>query len=130
MSHCVEYDLDEFEDMDFPEEISANRDELCKIVSKYILNYFDDKGLEEKSYLLSPKYIDMCIDTNICDGVDRAYEAIERSGKFETSSSEHSISEDIRFVIKTLGQIKKYVPQDFAAGILLMHLEILEGIPL
>lgn len=111
-------------------ENSFNRRELERIVALYIVNYFRDKEIINSSNLISPKYIDMCINTNICDGVDRAYKAIEKSGRFDTSSSDHSIGEDIRFVIKTLGQIKKFVPQEFSAGILLMHLELIEGIPL
>lgn len=130
MNSFVENDIEDFEENEIFEENSINHEELCGIVARYINNYFSDKNVSVDANLLSPKYIDMCIRTNICDGVDKAYEVIERSGKFETSSSEHSISEDIRFVIKTLGQIKKHVPQEFAAGMLLMHLEIIEGISL
>lgn len=130
MANCLDYDI---EDCDFGLEIdenSLNHEDLVKIASRYILEYFKDKNVPSEIDLFSPKYIDMCIETNICQAVDKIYAAMDVSGKFNTSSSEHSISEDIRFVIKTLGQIKKHVPQEFSAGILLMHVEILEGIPL
>lgn len=126
MSLC---DLElESTNVEFTIEKEVDRRELQKIVPFYISNYFRDKDLICDVDLLSPKYIDLCIDMDICRGVDIAYSAIEKSGRFETSSSEHSISEDIRFVIKLLGQIKKFVPQEFSAGILLMHLEFVEGI--
>jgi hypothetical protein len=126
MTLCdVEIELD---DNDIVIEKEYDRRELEKIMPFYISNYFRDKTLIFNADLFSPKYINLCIDMNICNGVDIAYAAIEKSGRFEISSSEHSISEDIRFVIKILGKIKKFVPQEFSAGILLMHLELVEGI--
>lgn len=110
-------------------EFTINRRDLERIISIYILNYFQDKNKYSPRMIL-PKYINLCIETDICNGVNKAYKAIEKSGRFETSDSEHSISEDIRYVIKTLGQIKKFVPQEFSAGVLLMHLEFIEGIEL
>ncbi len=130
MSFCdLEVDQQDDLDVDILENY-CDRRELERIVKIYIINYFSEKGVKDFENLISPKYIDLCLDTDICSGVDRAYEAIEKSGKFETLSSEHSISEDIRFVIKTLGQIKNFVPQEFSAGLLLMHLEFIEGISL
>jgi hypothetical protein len=127
MSFCVEDDIDESKDIEDIVENGVDRAELERIVSIYITNYFREKNIPINTDLICPKYIDLCISMDICRGVDIAYSAIEKSGKFETSSSEHSISEDIRFVIKTLGQIKRFVPQEFSAGILLMHLELVEG---
>lgn len=126
MLECLEID-DELAELS-DDNIDQDKEYLNQIVRFYISNYFKDKVSFNSVDLFSPKYIDLCINTNICDGVDKAYEFIEKSGKFETSSSEHSISEDIRLVIKLLAQIKNYVPQEFSAGILLMHLEILEGV--
>jgi len=110
-------------------EHTIDRRDLERIIAIYIVNYFQDKNVYISKMIL-PKYIDLCIKTDICMGVNAAYKAMKKSGKFEVSSSEHSISEDIRYVIKTLGQIKKFVPQEFSAGILLMHLEFIEGIEL
>lgn len=130
MPFC-DFEIDEQADSDVDIlENYCDRRELERIVQIYIINYFSEKGIENHADLISPKYINLCIDTDMCTGVDRAYKAIEKSGRFETSSSEHSISEDIRFVIKTLGQIKHFVPQEFSAGMLLMHLEFIEGISL
>lgn len=130
MSFC-DFEVEEQIENETPiSENYCDRRELERIVQIYIINYFNEKGMANNRDLISPKYIDLCIKTDICSGVDQAYKAIEKSGKFETSSSEHSISEDIRFVIKTLGQIKNFVPQEFSAGLLLMHLEFIEGISL
>lgn len=128
MQTCFDEDIEdrEFESI---EQEGIDRDELERIVSLYISNYFNDKEVPFHIDIFSPKYIDMCISTNICDAVDKAYKAMEICGKFDTASSDHTIAEDIRFVIKTLAQIKKFVPQEYSAGILLMHLEIIEGVP-
>lgn len=102
---------------------------LERLLPIYISNYFKDKNIPNDVDLVSSKYIDLCINTNICDGADMAYKALERSGRFDSTSSDHSISEDIRFVIRILSQMKRHVPQEFSAGVLLMHLELVEGIP-
>lgn len=131
MIACADYDVEDYECDQENEENSLSREDLVAIVKKYISSYFEDKNISPDVDLYSSRYIDFCLDCDICKAVDKVYCSIEKSGKFEIVSSEHSISEDIRFVIKTLGQIKKqHVPQEFSAGILLMHCEILEGIPL
>jgi hypothetical protein len=107
-----------------------SRSDMERIVSIFILRYFEDKNIPESVDLCCRRYLDMVIGTNICDGVDMAYSAMDASGRFDTSASDHLIGEEIRYVIKTLSQIRKRVPAEFAAGVLLMHLEIVEGVPL
>lgn len=128
MSACFE----DVEDVDFleEEEFCLDKTELQSIVSRYIERYFSDKQVPCGTDVLSPEYIDMVMNTDICAGVDRAYEAMQACGKFDTSSSEHTIGEDIRFVIKTLSQIKRVAPQEYSGGMLLMHLDLLEGVRL
>ena len=126
----TECDVEDYECDQENEENSLSREDLTEIAKRYISLYFEDKNISPDVDLFSSRYINFCLDYDICKAVDKVYFAIENCGKFDTASSEHSISEDIRFVIKTLGQIKKHVPQEFSAGILLMHCEILEGIPL
>lgn len=121
--------VDEVEDSDG--EVSClNRSEIEAIVSRFISEHFKDKNIPFNVDLTQSRYIEMVLGFDICRGVDAAYEAMDRSGRFDTSSSDHLIGEEIRYVIKTLGQIRKRVPAEFAAGVLLMHLELVEGIPL
>lgn len=110
------------------EEIGLTPQEKAIIAKINIDRYFKDKNIIREVDFGSPKYTNLVWNTNICDAVNLAYKAIEKSGRFSTKSSEHSISEDIRLVIKILGKMKKYVPQEFSAGMLLMHLELIEGI--
>jgi hypothetical protein len=128
MSTCFE----DVEDVDFSanEEFGLDRSELQSIVSGYIKSYFSGKQVPSGADVLSLEYIDMVMSTDICTGVDKAYEAMRACGKFDTSSSEHTISEDIRFVVKTLSQIKRVAPQEYSGGMLLMHLDLLEGVKL
>ena len=123
-------DVDNIDDDIFENcEKGLDREEIENIARFHIKNYFEDKAVPEVD-IFSPKYIDICVTMDICRAVDKAYTAMEKCGKFDTSSSEHLIAQDIRYVIKTLGEIRKKVPQDFAAGILLMHLELVERISL
>jgi len=121
------------DDVDIEEdncEIALDRTQLEAIAVKHIDNYFLKYPTSCNVDLFSPKYLDLVISTDVCRGVDIAYEAMAKSGRFSSEESNHSIGEDIRFVIKTLKQIRSVVPHEYSAGILLMHLEFLEGIPL
>ena len=105
-----------------------NRRSLERMVPMYIRNYFKDKGISTDVDITSQKYIDLCIDTNMCDASDRVYKVLAESGRFQKSQDDHSIGEDIRFVIGILAKMKRHVPQEFSAGMLLMHLELVEGL--
>lgn len=73
--------------------------------------------------------MDLCLNTDICSGVDKAYEAIKNSSMFSEGNDEFCpIEKDVRFVIKILQGMSRLVPQEFSAGILLMHLELIEKI--
>jgi hypothetical protein len=129
MISCLDQNVDDIDD-DFDNyEKGLDREEIENIARLHIKNYFEGKVIPDVD-IFSPKYIDLCVAMDICRAVDKAYVAMEKCGKFDTSSSEHLIAQDIRYVIKTLGEIRKKVPQDFAAGILLMHLELVEGVNL
>jgi hypothetical protein len=130
MISCLDQDVYDIDDdvVDNCEK-GLDREEIEKIARLHIKNYFEGKSIPDVD-IFSPKYIDLCVTMDICQAVDKAYAAMEKCGKFDTTSSEHLIAQDIRYVIKTLGEIRKKVPQDFAAGILLMHLELVEGVNL
>lgn len=107
---------------------SNGKRSLERMAPTYIRNYFRDKKIPSEVDIISPKYVDLCVNTNMCEGADKAYRILSESGKFSDSSAEHSISEDIRFVISILSDMKKHVPQELSAGMLLMHLELVEGL--
>jgi hypothetical protein len=90
-----------------------------------IQKYFSHIGFFDES-LLSEKYIDLCMETDMCSGADRAYKCM--SNFFNEDESFCPIEKDVRFVIKLLYKMSKIIPQEFSAGILLMHLEIVEGL--
>lgn len=92
-----------------------------------IERYFSAKQAFSEE-LLDDKYVELCLNTDICSGVDRAYKAISRSALFDKDVSFCPIEKEVRFVIKILGAMSRFVPQEFSAGVLLMHLEIIEHI--
>lgn len=98
-------------------------------VPRHIQNYFEGENLPFKIDARNPRYVDLCIRTGICEAADMAYKAMAESGRFGSSCDDGTIGEDILLVIEILRKIRsKCVPQEFSAGLLLMHLEILEGI--
>jgi hypothetical protein len=92
-----------------------------------IERYFCSKNAFSES-LLDDHYVDICLNTDISSGVGRAYKAIEAAQMFKDDTSFSPIEKDVRFVIKILGNMSRFVPQEFSAGVLLMHLEIIEKI--
>lgn len=118
---------------DIPEQFYANfLKDVKNLAVTTIEEYFSKRrtsvgGPIPKSFLHNPDYITMILNTDICDGADRAYEALAQSENFEESGT-GVISDDIRLVVRLIHQIEREVPRAFVAGILLMHLELVEGV--
>ena len=113
-----------------PEEVQQIDRFLAESAAlKSIASYFRGLSLPSEANIADKRYIDMCVDLDICSAVDMAYEAMRNKGIFQSSCGDGTIGEDVRFVIRLLKDIRtKCIPQEFSAGILLMHLEIVEGI--
>jgi hypothetical protein len=127
MNLCIEDEIDD-EDLVERQEACINRQFLEQTAARYIENYFRDKAVPEGVDLFSPKYINMCIAMDICRAADMAYEAIARCGLMGEDLGDNAIEPDVKLVIGILRRMKPLVPQEFSAGMLLMHLEILEGV--
>lgn len=108
-------------------EFFADREKMVDFAKFYIDRYFSALGVPE-SIFSNPKYVGMCLDMDIRSAMEKAYAAMERSGRFDDEGSSHPIERDVRFVIRTLEAMSRVVPQEFSAGMLLAHLEIVEGI--
>jgi len=108
----------------------GDRKKLESAVCLHISRYFKDRHIPDFVDIHDSRYVDLCIGINICDATDAAYEAMARVERFCKSNLDSPIAEDVRLVIGILRTIRnRCVPQEFSAGILLMHLEILEGVP-
>lgn len=142
MNSCMlevsdEIDIDfEFENFDIESNdsrfISSFYKEIEPIIKKCINNYFADKKLHDgrkisKTILDLPHYLDMVIKTTVSDGVNKAYEIME-DNNFQFSNQNNLIVEDeIKYMVKLIENISKWVPQEFVGGMILMHIELVEG---
>jgi hypothetical protein len=109
--------------------MAADRMRAEQTVRRYISHYFSDAHVPEGVEILSKSYVDLCLDSNICDAVDRAYKSMKACGRMQATCGDGTMGEDVRLVLKLLKSIRaRCIPQEFSAGILLMHLEILEGV--
>jgi len=80
-----------------------------------------------KSVLHADNYVSLVLNTDVINGMDIVYDAIAKSGQYQTES-EHGVPDDVRHVIELIHEIKCHcVPKPFITGILLMHLELCEG---
>lgn len=106
-----------------------DRHVLVASAIRHISNYFKDIGVSPDIDLYSDRYIDICAYVDICCAVDMAYKSMKEQNKFQSSCGDGTMGEDVRLVIRLLKGIRaKCIPQEFSAGILLMYLEIVEGL--
>lgn len=105
----------------------ADRASLKLSVPAHISNYFRDMDLPEGADIHDPKWVDLCLDTGICEAVDMAYAAMAATGMYK--SRDNALDDDVLLVVSILRWIRRScVPQELSAGMLLMHLEIVEGL--
>jgi len=134
---------DQEKKVEIPEEFYSNfLKDVENLAFTTIDEYFSKREMHvggpiPKSFLKNPDYITMILNTDICDGADRAYEAINESGRFDEKTGEIIgediklvIGEDIKLVVGLVHSIEREVPRAFVSGILLMHLELIEGVEL
>lgn len=108
---------------------AADRRIQLLAAARHISNYFADLDVPPDVDLRCGRYIDMCLDLDTSRAVDMAYGSMRSQGRFQSSCGDGTMGEDVRLVIRLLKGIRaKCVPQEFSAGILLMHLEIVEGL--
>jgi hypothetical protein len=134
----IDCEYEEIEDNESQEqnnnEISLFINEVKPIILKCIKNYFLDKVMHDDqeikdSLLELPYYTDLLFNTSMADGVLKGYKLIEDNNfiGLDCIEDQNSISEDIRYMINLIRNIQKYIPQEFVGGMILMHLELVEG---
>jgi len=135
-----EYVLEAEEDIDIDVELKNNEDlieqieEIDGLSKQAISNYFLNEemytgDLIEKSLIHLPYYVLLVRNTSVSEGVVKAYKMIEDCGfKDSISINKSSMPEDVKFVLNLIKKIQREVSQEFVGGILLMHLELIEGI--
>lgn len=108
---------------------ALNRKAQSTAVVRHISNYFTDADGASAVDLHCDRYINMCLDFDTCDAVDLAYNLMKAQDRFQSSCGDGTMGEDMQLVIGLIRRMReKCIPQEFSAGILLMHLEIVEGI--
>jgi hypothetical protein len=81
--------------------------------------------------LCSPRYVSMVINTDVMTGVPCAYKAMKRAEHplVQQRSQLTSVPKDVKLVISILNHCKQLeIPKQFACGLMLMYLEICEGV--
>jgi hypothetical protein len=105
--------------------------ELKYIAKKYINDFFAQESFHQggkipRALLNNNSNISMVINYNINTGVDQAYHCLKQHGFSESSSG---ITEDIMLVVNILNKLSAAnVPQQFAGGMILLYLNLVEGV--
>jgi hypothetical protein len=128
-------------------EIYRNFSHDCEALAKqFIVKFFANRSMHcggriPKSVLESPEYVNLVLHTDVCKGVEQAYKLIEDESRRkwhdrvatpnqEMDFSDEPLPEDISKVLGILNVEcpRMKVPKALAAGIMLMCLELCEGI--
>ena len=81
--------------------------------------------------LRSPRYLSMVLNTDMIFGVPYAYTALAKAEHPATqrSSKLATVEKDVKLVISILNHCHTLgIPKEFACGLMLMYLEICEGV--
>ena len=101
---------------------------------QYMEVFFADKefycgGSIPQKILYSPSYITQVLNTDISHGVKQAYKILDDHDGISSVEEDEKISEDIRLILAVLKQCEDLrVPKVFAGGIMLVYLEVCEGV--
>ena len=140
LSAPIDCDCDFYDDFyDDDENSTENNDiiittkELKPLIQNVIKNYFFDKKLHNgdkiKDELLElPYYTNLLIKTSFSDAIQHAYELMADNGFMQSDSSGDNFSEDVKYMLDLMKKIQYWVPKEFVGGMILMHLELIEGI--
>lgn len=118
----------------FEEDLTSQLEEIDALAKQAISSYFlkqemYDGNLIKKSLIHLPYYISLVRNTSVSEGVVTAYKMIEDCNfRDSVSLNRSALAEDVKFVLGIIKKIEKKVPQEFVGGILLMHLELFEGL--
>jgi len=100
-----------------------------RMIPVHISKYFSGRAVPSDVDIGARRYVEMCMETSICEAVDLAYRTMKTFGVFQEPCGDGTMGRDVELVIGLLEGIRsRCIPQEFSAGILLMHLEILEGL--
>lgn len=132
-SGCEVYDEAEESEVDAQSNVISFYSEIEPIIKQCINNYFLNKFLHNgkkisKEILDLSYYSLLLFNTTVSDGVNKAYFLMEENNFLNENDEESSIGKEIRYMINLISNIHKKVPQEFVGGMILMHLELIEGI--
>ena len=106
------------------------------VAKGYIEVFFKDKehyhgGKIKKEYLYSEKNLSRVLNTDVSSGILEAYSKIKNHPDIVIDEDENAgiITDDVRLSMSIFDQCsKRGIPKQFAGGILLMYLDLCEGI--
>jgi len=101
--------------------------EVRDIARNYMVSFFKRKNFSEGGripapVLLSGTNVSMVINYDITESVDQAYKSLEGFSNNENFN-------DVEFVVSILNELSDSgIPQQFAGGMLLLYLKLVEGL--
>lgn len=130
----LEDEIDENIDQEFDFELTDNFPKKVRELAVYYIDkFFEDKKLcsggKIPRYMLHcPKRIEMVMNYDIIKGVDHAYMILKHIIPQTEEANPNAEAGDIKLVTEVLNFLSQSgIPQQFAGGIMVIYLELVEG---
>ena len=124
-----EFVEDSFDDIDDEYGLEKVYEYIKFILNNYFLGKEMYNGEVINSRILNLEYYtNLIFNTKVCDGRHKSYEIMAENNFKVGEGTSSGIPEDVRYVISALKDMKRIVPQEFLGGVLLMQLELIEGL--
>lgn len=110
-------------------------EDIKALARSYMCGFFAAKKLPSgrlipREILESPRYLSFVMNLDISTGMDLIYTTLDAKNKPTVDLEKHKKNnlDDIKYVLNLLSQCASFgIPKHFAAGIIIMYLEICEG---
>ena len=121
---------------DFPEDFYGKfKVDVQELAKDIISQFFADKelycgGKIPDRMMHTPEYITLVLNTDITHAIQRAYCSLLEPCDFISSEQNDAlVSDDILLVLAILRECSRLgIPKEMAGGLMVMHLELVEGV--
>jgi hypothetical protein len=130
---------DEYDDeptVDITPLLDTFKKDVPKLAQYYIDKFFEGKemywgGPVPRRYLHSEHYVDMVLNTDVCEGVSLAYLLLKGEEQEVDLDKDEDIPSDVKKVVELHTECARLnIPKCFCSGITLMYLELCCGMKL
>lgn len=133
--YSEEYEIQDDNLPEFPEEFYGQfKEDVLDLARQVISEYFADKelycgGSVPERMMHTSEYLTLVLNTDMATAIQMAYQKLEPCEFVDSEQNDALVSDDILLVLSILKECsRRGFPKEMAGGLMLMHLELVEGV--